>query len=171
MHRAAVWQHSSNSNIKTVHNSIEHFLWNQSDCSSDDVLSCLWILSTNSVFQVTPPKIVRRVEILGIGWTGVISLMQNESVPWEVMSEVFKCSRNKAPSHFSNRTLEYLRHNFPCDRLISRQTNNSWLSYSQDLNPPDYFVWGYLKDRVKQSTDKREHHQKRNQMDSTRNAQ
>ena len=92
MHRAAVWQHSSNSNIKIVHNSIEHFLWNPSDFSSDDVLSCLWIVFTNSVFQVPPQKIVRRVEILGIGWPGVISLTRNESVPWEVMPEVFKCS-------------------------------------------------------------------------------
>ena len=58
------------------------------------------------------------------------------------------CLRNKAPSHFSNRTLEYPRHNFPWDRLISRQTDNSWPSYSQDLNPPDYFLRGYLKDRV-----------------------
>ena len=88
MHRAAVWQHSSNSNIKTVHNSIEHFLWNPSDFSSDDVLSCLWIVFTNSV----------------------------------------------SPPHFSNRTLEYLRHNFPWDRLISRQTDNPWSTYSQDLN-------------------------------------
>ena len=47
-----------------------------------------------------------------------------------------------------NRTLEYLRHNFPWDRLISRQTDNPWPSYSQDLNPPDYFLRGYLKDRV-----------------------
>ena len=44
--------------------------------------------------------------------------------------------------------LEYLRHNFPWDRLISRQTDNPWSSYSQDLNPPDYFLRGYLKDRV-----------------------
>ena len=36
MHRAALWQHSSNSNNKIVHNSIEHFLWNQSDFSSDN---------------------------------------------------------------------------------------------------------------------------------------
>ena len=41
---------------------------------SDDVLSCLWIVFTNSVFQIPPQKIVRRVEILGIGWPGVISL-------------------------------------------------------------------------------------------------
>ena len=47
-----------------------------------------------------------------------------------------------------NRTLEYLRHNFPWDRLISRQTDNPWPSYSQDLNPPDYFLRGYLKERV-----------------------
>ena len=72
----------------------------------------------------TPQKIVRQVEILRIGWPGVIGLTQNESVPWEGMPEVFQvfCSRNKAPSHFSNRTLEYLRHNFPWDRFISRQT-------------------------------------------------
>ena len=50
--------------------------------------------------------------------------------------------------HFSNRALKYLRHNFPWDRLISRQTDNPWPSYSQDLNPPDYFLRGYLKDRV-----------------------
>ena len=46
------------------------------------------------------------------------------------------------------RTLKYLRHNFPWDRLTSRQTDNPWPSYSQHLNPPDYFLRGYLKDRV-----------------------
>ena len=56
--------------------------------------------------------------------------------------ETFKIS--EVAPHFSNRTLEYLRHNFPWDRLISHQTDNLWPSYSKDLNPP----WGYLKDRV-----------------------
>ena len=37
MHRTAVWQHSGNSNINIAHNSIEHFFWNPSDFSSDDV--------------------------------------------------------------------------------------------------------------------------------------
>ena len=58
------------------------------------------------------------------------------------------CSRNEVVPHFSNRTLEYLRHNFPWDRLILHQTDSPWSSYSQDLNPPDYFLRGYLKDRV-----------------------
>ena len=104
MHRAAVWQHSSNSNIKIVHNSIEHFLWNPSDFSSDDVLSCLWIVFTNSVFQVPPQKIVRQVEILGIGWPEVIDLMRNESVPLEVMPVVFKCSVQEMRWPLTSRT-------------------------------------------------------------------
>ena len=47
MHRAAVWQHSSNWNNKIVHKSIEHFLCNPSDFFSDDVLSWLWIVFIN----------------------------------------------------------------------------------------------------------------------------
>ena len=132
MHCAAVWQHSSNSNIKTVHNSIEHFLWNSSDSFSDDVLSCLWIVVTNSVLQVPPQKIVRWVEILGIGWPRVVSLTQNESVPWKVMPEVFKCSVWESvlvAPHFSNRTLEYLRYNFP---------------WHQSLDPPNVFGTNHI---------------------------
>ena len=71
MHRAAVWQHSSNSNITIVHNPIEHFLGNLSDFSSDAVLSCPRIVFTNLVFQIPPQRIVRWVEILGIGWPGL----------------------------------------------------------------------------------------------------
>ena len=124
MHCAAVWQHSSNSNIKIVHNSIEHFLWNPSDFFSDDVLSCLWIVFTNSVFQVPPQKIVRWVEILGIGWPRFVSLTQNESVPWKVMPEVFKCSVWETRRHL--------------------------ISLTEHLNT-DYFLGGYLKDRVCES--------------------
>ena len=58
------------------------------------------------------------------------------------------CSRNEAPPHFLNRTFEYLRHNSPWDRLTLHQTDNPGPSYSQDLNPPDYFLRGCLKDRV-----------------------
>ena len=60
--------------------------------------SLVWIVFTNSFFQVPPQKIVR-VEILGIKWPGVIGLMQNESVQWEVMSEVFKCSVREIRHH------------------------------------------------------------------------
>ena len=55
----AALYYSSNSNIKIVHNSIEHFLWNPSDFSSDVVfenLCCLWIVFINSAFQATHRK-------------------------------------------------------------------------------------------------------------------
>ena len=100
--------------------------------------------------QVPPQKIVSRVEIFGIGWPGVIGLTRNESVlmgSYACGIPMF-CLRNKAPPHFSNRTIQHLKHNFPWNRPISPQTDNPWLSYSQDLNPPDCFLRGYLKYRV-----------------------
>ena len=70
----------------------------------DVVLSCLWIVFTNSVFREPPEKIVRRVEIFGIGWPSVIGLTQNESAPWEIMPEVFKYSLREIRRHLISRT-------------------------------------------------------------------
>ena len=70
------------------------------------MMSSVCELFSQTVFQVPPQKIVRRVEILEIGWPGVIGLTRNESVLWGVIPEVFKfsvremrwvfCSRNEA---------------------------------------------------------------------------
>ena len=144
MQGVAVWQHSSNSNIKIVRNSIEHFLWNPSDFSPDDVFSCLWILFTNSFFQVTPS------ENSHVGW-GLGNRMARGywfdakwvcpmgSYAWGI--QVF-CSGNEASPHFSNKPLEYLTRNLPWERLILHQTDNPWPSYSQDLKRPNYFLRG-----------------------------
>ena len=53
-----------------------------------------------------------------------------------------------ATPHCSNVSLEYLRRYFPGDRLISRRTDNPWPAHSPDFSPADYFLWGYLKERV-----------------------
>ena len=66
-------------------------------------LVCGLFLQTLS-FRYPPQKIVRPVEILEIGWPGVIGLTQNKSVPWEVMPEVFKCSVREMRRHFISRT-------------------------------------------------------------------
>ena len=81
-------------------------MWNESDFFSDDVFSCLSIVFTNSAFQVPPQKIVRKVEILGIRWLGAINLTRNASVPWKVMSEVFKCSVRQIRWRLISRTEE-----------------------------------------------------------------
>ena len=151
MHQAAVWQRSSNSNIKIAHNSIEHFLWNASDFFSDDVVSCLSIVFTNSIFQVPPQKIVRQVKILGIRWLGLLVLREMSLVRRKLClrcsSVLFEKLRG-ASFLEQKRTFEYLRHNFSWDRFISRQSDKPWPCYYQYLNPPDYFLRGYLKDRV-----------------------
>ena len=37
------------------------------------------------------------------------------------------------------------------DQLISRRTYFTWPPYSLDLNSCDYFLWGYLKERIYQN--------------------
>jgi len=49
--------------------------------------------------------------------------------------------------HSSNESLAWLQQRFP-DRLISRKCDPQWSPHSPDLNPPDFYMWGYLKDRV-----------------------
>ena len=34
------------------------------------------------------------------------------------------------------------------DRVISRRLDPAWASHSPDLNPPDFYLWGNLKDQV-----------------------
>ncbi|GFO20935.1 transposable element tc3 transposase [Plakobranchus ocellatus] len=52
-----------------------------------------------------------------------------------------------ATPHTSNKSLTWLRQRFP-DRLISRRCDPEWAPHSPDLNPPDFYLWGYLKDNV-----------------------
>ena len=131
MNHAAVWQYSSNSNIKIVHNSIENFLWNPSDFSSGDVLSCLRIFFHKLCLSGTPS------ENNQVGWDLEKRMARGYqfdtkwvypmvSYVWGI--QVF-CSRNEVAPHFSNRTLEYLKHNLPWCRLILRHLNTSGITY------------------------------------------
>lgn len=58
-----------------------------------------------------------------------------------------------ARPHTARIVLEYLSEVFN-ERVISNrypenfQRGFSWPAYSPDLNPCDFFLWGYLKDRV-----------------------
>ena len=52
-----------------------------------------------------------------------------------------------ATPHTSNDSLNWLRQFFP-NHLISRRCDPEWAPHSPDLNPPDFYLWGYLKDNV-----------------------
>ena len=56
--------------------------------------------------------------------------------------------QDSAPPHCSDRSSEYLRRYFLSNRLISRRTNFSWPPYPLNLNPRDYFLWSYLKEKI-----------------------
>ena len=52
-----------------------------------------------------------------------------------------------ATAHTANNTLTFIRSEF-ANRIISLRTDNVWPPYSPDLNPSDFYLWGYLKDCV-----------------------
>lgn len=60
-----------------------------------------------------------------------------------------------APPHTANDVLDYLEDVFG-ERVISRRypdykkVGRNWPAHSPDLNPCDYFLWGYLKSKVYQ---------------------
>ena len=49
-----------------------------------------------------------------------------------------------ATPHTANCTLQWLRSKFQ-DRIISRRTTVEWAPHSPDLNPCNFYLWGYLK--------------------------
>jgi hypothetical protein len=52
-----------------------------------------------------------------------------------------------ATPHTTNDSLAWLRERFK-DRLISRKCEIEWAVHSPDLNPPYFYLWGFLKDNV-----------------------
>lgn len=52
-----------------------------------------------------------------------------------------------ATCHTSNDTIALLREKFP-GRVISRRGDRNWPPRSCDLTPLDFFLWGYMKDKV-----------------------
>ena len=76
---------------------------------------------------------------------------------WQVLNSAWSTERSRqgppvVPAgwchpHPSNKALAWLQQRFP-DRLISRRCDLQWSPHSPNLNPPDFYLWGYLKDRV-----------------------
>ena len=52
-----------------------------------------------------------------------------------------------APAHTSRMAMECLEEKFP-GRLISNKSDFVWPPRSPDLNPCDFFLWGYMKEEI-----------------------
>ena len=52
-----------------------------------------------------------------------------------------------APAHYSKEVREWLKWNLP-GRWIERRGPIEWAPRSPDLSPLDFFLWGYLKQKV-----------------------
>jgi len=82
----------------------------------------------------------RYVQVLGKFWTalgrrrGVVRVLQWFQQDW-------------ATPDTSNESLAELQQCFP-EQMISPRCDPQWSPHSPDLNPPDFYLWGYLKDRV-----------------------
>ena len=55
-----------------------------------------------------------------------------------------------APPPIGRQVQRLLRETVTDERIISRNFTNPWPARSPDLNPCDFRLWGYLKDRVYQ---------------------
>ena len=66
-----------------------------------------------------------------------------EDVPLAVRERIW-IQHDGAPPHFSVDVRNHLNAVFP-DRWIGRGGPIPWPARSPDLNPLDYFLWGYLK--------------------------
>ena len=54
-----------------------------------------------------------------------------------------------ASPHSAHITIDWLKDNFK-KRVVSKNFSIEWSPHSPDLSPPDFYLWGYLKDRVYQ---------------------
>ena len=52
-----------------------------------------------------------------------------------------------APAHTSRMVMAWLKRKFP-GRLISNKSDFVWPPRLPDLNPCDFFLWGYMKEEI-----------------------
>ena len=112
--------------------------------SKHGIIGPFWFENANQE-PVTVRK-ERYIEVLNKLW-GALGLL-NRGRGWNrVQRDIQWFQQDGAPPHTANITLDWLDHKFP-NRLISRKREPEWSPHSPDLNPPDFYLWGFLKDNV-----------------------
>lgn len=69
-----------------------------------------------------------------------------ENLPLNVANQIYY-QQDGAPAHNSRIVRQFLQVNF-ADKIISTNGPIRWPPRSPDLTPPDFFLWGYVKDKL-----------------------
>jgi hypothetical protein len=83
-----------------------------------------------------------------VNQTVYLDLLTNHMLPNLPQNHQLVFQQDGAAPHTANAVKNFLRNNFGEENIISRGFRNNWPSRSPDLNPCDFFLWGYLKGRV-----------------------
>lgn len=75
-------------------------------------------------------------------------ILNEAEVPEEVREEMW-LQQDGAPPHYAREVRQHLNERFP-NRWIGRGGAIAWPPRSPDLNPLDFFIWGYFKEVVYQ---------------------
>ena len=79
-----------------------------------------------------------------------LNMLRNDIVPElrrKGLLETAVFQQDGAPPHWSREVRDYLTMTFG-DRWIGRGGPTAWPARSPDLTPPDFFLWGHLKQQV-----------------------
>ncbi|GFT07403.1 transposable element tc3 transposase [Trichonephila clavipes] len=79
------------------------------------------------------------------------SLLRNKIIPNLQARQCLSCiifMQDGAPPHITRCVKNVLKHHFAAEHVISRQFLHLWPPRSPDLNPCDFWLWGYLRQLV-----------------------
>lgn len=135
--------------------------------------NCRFWASENPRASVESPNSREKVTVwMGIGYPGTygpyffedsatgkattintanyMDMLKQKFIPILKRNRVFDSCwfmQDGAPPHCSKDSLAWLETQFG-SRIISRRSEFAWPPYSPDLNPCDFYLWGYLKSKV-----------------------
>ena len=80
-----------------------------------------------------------------------LALLRDHAIPQlrrkrKMRNVIFQ--QDGAPPHYAVTVRNFLKENFPEDRIIARGVGTCWPPRSPDLTPMDYWFWGMVKARV-----------------------
>ena len=122
--------------------------WREKPLHDDKVT--VWC-ALSSVGVIGPFFFESEGETTSVNSTRYLDMLRNEFLP-SLRKQRVNMGRvwfqqDGATPHTSGAVLTWLHETFG-DRLISYRTNHVWPPHSPDLNPLDFFLWGYLKEKV-----------------------